>query len=105
VKVIEKQNLLKPRLAEEDYHVDGVGDIRIRALSWEECSVFQKWTKDGKDPAEVYRRVLALALVDPSLTEADATVWMGNSPAGEIETLVAHILTRSGLVEGAQKSP
>lgn len=102
--MIDKELLLKPRLAEEDYDIPGVGTVRVRALSWEECSEFQRWTQDGKPTREVYARVLHRSLVDPAISEEEAGTLLGSANGGEIEALVAHIVKASGLVEGAQKS-
>ncbi len=100
--MLDKELLLKPRLEEEDYDIDGVGTVRIRRLSWYECGDIQKMS--AADPRDVYRRVLALAMVDPPISEDEAGEWMCSAPVGEIETLARHILAVSGLTEGAQKS-
>ena len=102
--MIEKELLLKARLFEEDYDIDGLGTVRIRPLAWAECIEFQQWTTDGRPAAEVYRRVLSRGLVDPAITEDEAGQLLGAATGGEIEALVTRIITRSGLVEGAQKS-
>jgi hypothetical protein len=102
--MIEKELLFKARLAEEDYDIPDVGTVRIRILSWDECAAFEKWAQTGRDGIEVYRRILATALVDPILTEEEVGEWMRVAPAGEIENLARHVIRISGLVEGAQKS-
>lgn len=104
--MIDKDRLLKPRLAESDYEIPDVGTVRVRVLSWEECSGLQAWTEaKGKTAAVAYRRILSLALVDPVLTEEEAGELMAAATGGEIEDLVRHIVVASGLTEGAQKSP
>jgi hypothetical protein len=102
--VIDKELLLKARLFEEDYEIPGLGTIRIRALSWDECAEFQRWSQQGKPTAEVYTRVLHRALVDPTLSEDEAATLLENATGGEIEALVARVIKASGLIEGAQKS-
>jgi hypothetical protein len=102
--VIDKDRLLKPRLAESDYDIPDVGTVRIRRLAWDECAEITAWTEKGRDSKAVYRRVLALALVDPVLSEDEVAEWMRGAPAGEIEDLARHVLTASGMQEGAQKS-
>lgn len=102
--MIDKELLLKARLVEEDYDIPGVGTVRVRVLSWEECAEFEKWSKAGRDGTDVYKRILALAMVAPALTEDEVGEWMRNASGGEIEQLARHIIARSGLVEGAQKS-
>lgn len=102
--MIDKELLLKSRLAEEDYDIPGVGTVRVRALSWEECEEFQRWTQTGKPQGEVYTRVLHKAFVDPALTVEEAGQLLTSATGGEIEALVARVVKASGLVEGAQKS-
>lgn len=102
--MIEKELLLKARLFEEDYDIPGVGTIRLRCLSWEECIALQAWTTEGRPAAEVYARALHLAMVDPALTEEEAAAWLRATTGDEIETLFTHIVRKAGLVEGAQKS-
>lgn len=94
--MIEKELLLKPRLAEEDYDIAGVGPVRLRSLSWEECSEFQQLTGEGL-AGEVYAKALAAALVDPAITVEEAATLLGNAPGGEVEALVNHIFKLSGL--------
>jgi hypothetical protein len=103
--VIDKDRLLKPRLAEQDYDIPDVGTVRIRLLSWDECAEITRWTEKGREARDVYRRALALALVDPPLSEDEVDEWLRAAPGGEIENLARHVLVASGLTEGAQKSP
>lgn len=98
--MIDRDRLLKPRLPEEDYDIEGVGTIRIRQLSWRECVELQG-TGDAK---KVTAKVLSLALVDPVLSPEDVEVWMEAAPGGEIEALSRRITMWSGLREDAQKS-
>lgn len=102
--MIEKELLLKARLFEEDYDIEGLGTVRVRPLAWAECIEFQEWTTSGRPAADVYRRVLSRGLVDPAITEAEAGELLEAATGGEIEALVSHIIRLSGLVEGAQKS-
>jgi hypothetical protein len=103
--VLDKDLLLKPRLEEEDYDISDVGTVRIRRLSWFECRELQKIAADdNRDNRDLYGRALALALVDPQLTEDEVGEWMCSATLGEIEDLARHIIRISGLFEGAQKS-
>lgn len=102
--MIDKELLLKPRLAEQDYEIEGVGTIRIRILSWDEVIEFKDWTSGGQSADDVYSQILHKALVDPELTQEEARLWLQNAPGGEIEDLVQQIVRASGLFEGAQKS-
>lgn len=102
--MIDKELLLKPRLAEDDYEIPGVGTVRVRSLSWDECAGFKTYTEKGKPLRDVYARILHKAMIDPQLTVDEALQWLAGAAGGEIEDLVRHINTSSGLVEGAQKS-
>lgn len=55
-------------------------------------------------PADVAeRRLIALAMVDPVMTEEDVKRWQRNAPAGELQPIELAIRELSGLTEGAVK--
>lgn len=96
---MDKELLFKPRLAEEDVDVPGVGTVRVRALNRLEAMHVQ----GAKTPAESDRRILALGLVDPTITEEEARRWQEASAAGEIEPVTTAIARLSGIGPGADK--
>jgi hypothetical protein len=104
-----KARLLKPRLPEADYEIPGSGTVRVRGLSRVEVLVQRKATDseanlDGPRALVLERKMLALAMVDPQLTEAEVGQWQAAAGAGELQPLVELIQELSGLAEGAPKS-
>lgn len=94
-----KARLLKPRLAEAEVDIEGVGTVRVRALNrGEAMSVQAVETLEAKE-----RRIVALGMVSPKLTEAEVGKWQRNAPAGELEPVTQRISELSGLADGAAK--
>lgn len=96
----DKELLFKPRLKEAEVEVPGVGTVRVRALSRAEAMSLQ----DTKGVAAIERKMLALALVDPVLTEAEVGQWQQASAAGELEPVGIKVQELSGMDEGAAKA-
>src|SRR5688572_30491197 len=98
--MIDKATLLKARLAEQEVDIPGVGTVRVRALSRAEALEVQGL---GGDVAAIERKILALGMVDPPLTDAEVGEWYAAAPAGELEPVCQAIVAMSGLSEGAPK--
>jgi len=106
---VDKELLLKGRLTEAEVPIPGVGTIRVRAMSRAEVFLMQKAKGNSKKRtsaqiAAYERKVLALGMVDPAMTEAEVMQWQDGSPAGELGPVVDKIRELSGLSEGADKS-
>ena len=107
-----KARLLAPRantdsgLPEDAVEVDGMGTVHVRGLSRGEVFMMQKSRADGgiKTEDAWERRMLAIGLVAPAMTEDEVGTWQRVSPAGEMEPVAAKIRDLSGLGEGADKS-
>ncbi|GHF30821.1 MULTISPECIES: hypothetical protein [Actinomycetes] len=98
---MDKSALLKPRLAERDVEVPGVGTVRVRSLSRAEAlSLKGKEMSAGK----MERTLLALAMVNPALTEDEVKQWQDAAPAGELNAVQDAILELSGMKKEAAKS-
>lgn len=97
---IDKELLFKSRLPEADVEVPGIGIMRVRGLSRTEAL----HCRDTSDIVTVERRMIALGLVDPVLTEGEVKRWQENSPASELEELTLRISELSGMTEGAAKA-
>jgi hypothetical protein len=97
---VSKVDLLKKRFGVEDVEIPGVGTVRVRPLSRAEALELQ-----GKEmaAAEVERKLVALAMVEPALTEDEVGTWQANSPAGELEPIGAAIRRLSGLEQASAK--
>lgn len=96
---IDKELLFKSRLPEADVVLPGIGTVRVRGLSRTEALHCRETT----DLVTVERRMLALGLVDPVLTENEVKRWQESSPAGELEELTLRISELSGMTPGAAK--
>jgi hypothetical protein len=103
-----KEALFKARLPEDDVEVPGVGTVRVRGLSRAEVMLMRKATDteamDGSRALILERKMLALGMVDPQLTEAEAGQWQHASAAGELDLVSDRIAELSGMAEGAPKS-
>lgn len=100
---MDKSKLIKDRISSNTAEVDipGVGKIVVRGLSRYELLLSGKNTEDV---SLIERRTLAMAVVDPQLSEADVEQWQKHSPASEIGPVTRAIQELSGLGEGAGKS-
>lgn len=102
-----KDRLIKPRLPERDVHLEGVGTLRVRGLSHNEVLMIRKATDDKPDGPRVLqleRKMLALALVDPVMTEAEVGQWQQAAPAGELDQVSRVVQELSGLLDNQPKS-
>ena len=110
-----KAALLKPRLAEEDVHIPGVGTVRVRALNRKEAVHVQ----EADSPEERDRRLLAQGLVSPMFMLSYKLHGIGAkpcekcypvgelqeaSPANELEPVSNRITELSGYTVGAAKA-
>lgn len=98
---MDRDTFLKPRLAEREIDLPGVGTVRVRALARDEVFACQG-LKD--DQAAFEARVLSIGLVDPALSEDDVLEWRRNSPYDEAEAVLDAIRDLSKLSQGAAKS-
>jgi len=98
---MDKETFLKPRLTEQEVHLDSVGTVRVRALARDEVFACQG-LKDDQRAFEA--RVLSLGLIDPALTEEEVLQWRASSPFDEAEACLDAISSLSKLGTGAPKS-
>lgn len=102
----DKELLFKATLPEGEVPVRGQV-MRVRGLTRSEVMNLRSQVKSIADAiqrsAELEAKTLALALVDPVLTEDEVKVWQDSSPAGEIEPVVQKVQELSGLLDGAAK--
>jgi len=96
---MDKELLFKPRLPEADVDVPGVGTVRVRGLSRAEAMHVQ----DAKGTEARERRLVALGMVDPELTEAEVGRWQKASAAAEMEPVTDRITELSGLADESAK--
>jgi hypothetical protein len=98
---VDKKRLLKSRLPEAEVEVPGVGTVRVRGLSRLEVLELQREDTDG--PGVFERKIVAVALVEPKLSEAEVAEWQAASVADELEPVTRTINELSGLVKDAAK--
>jgi hypothetical protein len=99
--IASKDDLLRQRFGVTDYHIPGVGTVRVRPLTRGEALQVVGVERDKR---ELEAQIVAWAMVEPKLTEAEVRTWMDNSAAGELQALTQFITKLSGLGEGAPKS-
>lgn len=114
--MVDKAKLLAPRattdsgMPEDDVEVPGIGTVRVRGLSRKEVLAVRKATDndtakiDGPRILVLERKMVAAAMLDPEMTEAEVAEWQDVSGAGEMEPVIEKIQKLSGLMEGAGKS-
>lgn len=98
--MIDRDALLKSRLAELVYEIPGVGEVRIRSLSGNETAQIPGFRDDVAAGEEF---VLCRAVVDPILTPADVRAWRESAPYDELAGVLTAIFELSGLGETALK--
>lgn len=97
---MDKELLFKPRLPEEPVDIPGVGTVRVRGLNRIEAMHVQA----ANGPEATERRIMALGMVDPVMTEAEVGRWQKASAAGEIERVSTRIAVLSGMAPDSAKA-
>lgn len=105
---MDKEALLAPRGGREIVELS-IGNVVVRGLTRGEVMRLRKATDsletlDGPRALVIERGMLAMAMVDPGLSEDEAKMWQENSPAGEIDTVMAVIQRLSGMEDGAKRA-
>lgn len=99
---ISKAELLKKQaFAVEDVEIPGVGTVQVRPLSRAEALEIQG--KGEMTVAEMECKLLAAAMVDPKLTEAEVAELQANTPAGLLQPVAQAIGRLSGIEQTAPK--
>ena len=99
--MLDRETLLKARLPERTVTLDGVGELRVRALSRAEAIRLKDF---AEKTAEGESLVLKLGVVDPVLSDDDVRAWRDAAPAEEIETVLGAILDMSGLTPAERRA-
>ena len=98
---MDKSELFKPRLPEEDVEIPGVGTVRVRGLSRAEALALNG--HEGS-PERVERMLISKAAVDPELTPEDVAKWQEAAGAGELEPVMVAITRLSGMEMQAKEA-
>lgn len=102
---MDKEELFKPRqptasgMREDWVDAPGLGKVRVRGLNRLEAMKVQA----ANGPEATERRILALGMVEPELTEFEAGRWQKAAEAGEIEPVSRRIAELSGMAPDAPK--
>ncbi len=100
---MDKAALLASRgLGTEKVDVPGFGEVEVRGLTRAEALSVQQVGEI--DIAEMERRLLSLALVEPKLTEDEVGQWQQVATAGELQPVAATVERLSGLAVKAVKA-
>lgn len=103
----DKELLFKAALPEGEVDLPGKGTVRVRAMTRAEVMQVRSSVKSIEDAfrrgAELECKMLALAMVEPTLTEDEVRRWQDAALAGEMEPVVQKVQELSGLIEGAAK--
>jgi hypothetical protein len=99
--MLDRETLLKARLPEREITLEGVGELRVRALSRAEAMRLKEFSDKAVEGETL---VLKLGVVDPVLSDDDVRAWRDVAPADEIETVLGAILDLSGLTPDEARS-
>lgn len=98
---MDKAALLAPRgLKTEQVPLPQGGTVTVRGLNRLESI----HVGEANDRAELERRLLSIAMVDPELTLAEVGEWQKVASGGEIEAVSEVIARLSGLMPDADKA-
>jgi len=77
----------------------GLGSVKVRALTRKEALGFE----GEHDATDAEAKLLAVALVEPKLTEDEIRQWQAVATAGELTPVVDAVLELSGMTADAPK--
>lgn len=104
---MDKSALLQKRLPEADVELS-VGVVRVRGLTRAEVLHVREATDNenmsGDRALVLERKLLAVAMVDPKLTEAEVGQWQEAVAAGELEPVIEKVQELSGLLKESPKN-
>jgi hypothetical protein len=89
-------------LPEADVELDGVGTVRVRALSRYEILLAGKG-KDENDVLAIEQAMLSMAMVSPRMNKADVERWQKASPIGQIQRVTSKVNELSGVGQNSGK--
>lgn len=92
--------LLAERFGVVEVELPGLGTVKVRPLTRAEALKLRGVELDA-DVME--RRLIALAMVEPEMTEDQVQKWQEVSPAGELEPVGETIIRISGMEKAAGK--
>lgn len=100
--IASKEDLFAEHLEHEDHELPSGMTVRLRGLTAYEVHLMRKIA--GDDGARADAVALSMGLVEPKLTEDEATRWMRARPAGESTSACARIRDLSALNDDAPRA-
>lgn len=94
------EDLLAERFGVEEVELPGIGTVKVRPLTRGEALALRGVELDV---VEMERKLIATAMVDPPMTEAQVGKWQDVCPAGELEPVTDAIVRISGMEKNAGK--
>lgn len=98
---ISKEALLGQKFGISSVEIPGIGTVKVRPLTRAEAIPFHGVETDY---LELERKLLSIAMVEPSLTEDEVKTWQEVSPAGQLEVIVDRITEISGMKKDSAKT-
>ncbi len=86
-------------LPTEPYEIEGVGWVRIRALTRAEALRLENAGSEATKDAQV----LSWGIVEPVFTVAEIIEWSGSAPAGELQGVSTRIAQLSKMLPDSPK--
>jgi hypothetical protein len=98
---VSKEDLLRAKVGEHTHVIEGVGEVRYRGLTRGEALKLQ-----GKQmsTAEMDCKLLAIAVIEPKLSEAEWAEVAAVTSAGLLESLSTAIAAASGMRKADAKA-
>lgn len=93
-------DLFKPKVGEREVELPDYGTFRVRGLTRAEALEIQG-VEMGM--AQMERKLLSMALLDPKLTEDEVGRWQENCPANALDPLSEAIVELSGMTKESAK--
>lgn len=90
---VTKDQLLTKRAKTREVEIPDVGTVVVRSLTRAEAMEIGQ----GGEAAELERKMLAMALVDPEMTEDEVAEWQAAGSVGDIGEVVEAIIELSGM--------
>jgi len=81
--------LLAPRLPQEDVTLPGVGAVRVRALSRADAVALGNAARDDEEGHGFEAHLLAATIAAPALTVEQAAAWRRSARTGEVARVIA----------------
>lgn len=89
-------------LPEADVELDGVGTVRVRALSRYEILLAGKGA-DENDVLAIEQAMLSMAMISPRMSKTDVEKWQKASPIGQIQRVTTKVNELSGVGQNSGK--